>query len=227
MIAHAQQLTLFSSVGLQSQPIKDHGSLIFITDGMAGLANERIAAECALELFHKFYMLTEPIYDISYLKDFVYNAHQEIRNAVADKGMPLMGCSILLVWEFQDQVMWLSLGDAYLWHQHKNKSRQINQRHTLKEFARREWIAKTHHEQLAQAWFFGSKIPNNTNVVVLADELDFGYLNIQHFDSLLLCNNAFGKDNPDWESNLKLDTLRQKFEQSPDRDWTAIHINIL
>ena len=226
MIAHAQQVTLLSSIGMRIQSIQDHGSLILIADGLAGLANDRIAAECALELFHKFYTLTEPIYEISYLKDFVYNAHHEIRNAITEKNMPLMGCSIVLIWEFQDQMMWLSLGDAYLLHQHQDKCVQINHRHTLAEFARRQWIAETAQEQLAQAWFFGSKIPNNTNVVVLTDEFDFGYLNVQRFDSLLLCNNDFGKENPNWEMNLKLETLKQTFSRNPNRDWTAVHINI-
>ena len=226
LIAHQSTLQFHSSIGHEEHKTVDHGSLFLLVDGMAGLSNERLAAEMALQIFQSFYRLSPPTYDVDYIKEFVCGAHQDIRHIIGELNYPLMGASLLLIWQYENKVVWLSLGNPLLLHHSHSGCNVVNKIHSMTEFSRRGWLNNTTADNLAQAWLFGSKIPNKTQHIFLTEGEDYGILHVQPNDTILLFNDGFVKKNEDLPSFVSLENLQRVFSSSPTQDWTAIHLRV-
>jgi hypothetical protein len=190
-VAHNGVIHFNNSIGSQRSRAEDHGSLCMVVDGMGGLKNDRLAVEIAIQLFQQLYRFSPPHFDVDHLKQFVEQGHQEIRTSINQRNLPLMGCSIALLWFFEGYVMWLSIGNTKIYQQSAKGMRQISAEHSVSEFIERGWMSGESSEKLAQGWLFGCKIPNQAQHIFLAEGYDFGSLEMNTGDLFLIVNNSF------------------------------------
>lgn len=189
--AHRGIMHFNNSIGVQMSKIKDHGSLCMIADGMSGLKNDRLAVELAILIFRQLYMLSAPEFNVEHLKQFVEQGHQEIRTSINQRNLPLMGCSFSLLWFYQGQIMWLSIGNSSIYQYRDGKAYKISSEHSVAEFVQRDWMQGEPTSKLAQGWLFGSKIPNQAQHIFLTEGYDFGTISMVPGDRFLLVNKGF------------------------------------
>ncbi|MEC7987427.1 MAG: protein phosphatase 2C domain-containing protein [Myxococcota bacterium] len=188
LIARNGSVIFNSSIGEEHRPANKNGELFVIADGMSGLKNDRLAAEVASQLMMALYQRGLKPFAADSLKERIHTAHYELRNRLNEKGLPIMGCSLLILWIQNHTAIWLSLGNGLIYRTQGNQLQRINVEHTLQEFARRNWFEANDSRKLAQAWIFGSKIPQNAQHIYLELNLDYGTFPVQPGERYLLAS---------------------------------------
>ena len=191
LVAHDGVMTFNNSIGMQMAKTQQHGSMCMVVDGMSGLKNDRLAVELAIQMFQKLYEFSPPTFAPEHLKQFIEQSHQEIRTSINQRNLPLMGCSLALLWLFEGKVIWLSVGDCRIYHHRGSQLEQITRDQNVAEFVSRGWMNVEPSEKLAQGWLFGSKIPNQAQHIFLAEGYDFGAFDMVFGDQFLMVNHDF------------------------------------
>ena len=131
IVAHDGVLKFNNSIGEQLSRVAEHGTMCMVIDGMSGLQNDRLAVEVAVQMFIKLYMFNAPHFDIEHLRMFVGKGHQEIRECMNEQQLPLMGCSFSLLWFFEGNVKWLSLGSTSIYMEEDGVFQNLSHPHTI------------------------------------------------------------------------------------------------
>ena len=208
LISRNEQVEFSSSVGLLQLASPANGQMFVIAEGMGGLSNDRLASEVAIRLFYQLHQSDLHPWSEEELRIFMLTAHRKIREQIAKERLPLMGCSVLIAWLKQDQLIWCGIGKSSLGLYRNEKYTLLNRPHSFAEFAYRDGFSTPERgERLAQAWFYGSKLRDQAANIRIDKGLDTGSLWVQPKDRLVLSSSGLMNQLPpgEIEAALQLD----------------------
>ena len=226
------QVAFSSSVGWVQFPAANNGSIFLIAEGMGGLSNDRLASGVAIRLFYKLHETDMNPWSEAELRNFMLTSHRKIREQIAKERLPLMGCSVVVGWIKQDQLIWCSIGKSSLGLYRKDKYTQLNRPHSFAEFAHRDgYSSPDRGDRLAQAWFYGSKLRDRAANIRLDLGLDTGSIWMQHGDRLLLSSAGLGHQVPEGELEKALQSedplvYLDQFHEFFLKDTIAVSIHL-
>jgi len=158
---------------------------------MGGLSNDRLASELAIRCFRRLYSQNRMAWKESELHQFFIKSHYKIREKIFESKLPMMGCSALLVWILNDQLLWSSVGNASLFLYRSGSLEKLNVDHNFQELATRQGKRIGHRgDRLAQAWLYGCRLRDQAANLQFELGKDTGSLNLQGGERLLLSTNG-------------------------------------
>jgi len=191
LIAHQGSFCHMANDVHVSTAASGNGVMVAVADGMGGHNYGKLAAEAAIRMLSRRWMmpvLDDPETD---LHAFVLQGHRRLRAKSQALLHQNMGTTLAIGWIVADVFYWVHVGDSRIYLLRDGALRLLTRDHTRGEFALRDGLAIPRRARhLAQSFLFGSRGLKQDEDIRIDAGTDTGHVPLLADDVVLLCSDG-------------------------------------